>query len=252
MAMKAALELYLEASWSGVAGLIFEVDSHLVMKWLNVPALQPWRWWPLLASIYLLMKKVSNVQLCYVNRSSNSLVEGLAKDGFQQGRLVGKPNNDLEFEEGFGGPCGILVSPTFGCFKFNVSGTYKDHKASCGRILRIEEGILRALFLGPIEGSCIYFAKLVAIKVVLELYLGANWSGVAGVIFEVDSHSVLKWLNILALRPWRWWPLLVSIDLLMKNVPNAQLCYVNKISNSLAEGLAKDGVSRATFFKAWW
>ncbi|KAK9034583.1 hypothetical protein V6N11_050741 [Hibiscus sabdariffa] len=55
-----------------------------------------------------------------------------------------------------------------------------------------------------------------------------------------------------AQRPWRWCPLLVSIDLLVKKIANVQLCFVNSSNNRLAEGLAKDDVSRVTFFKAWW
>ncbi|KAK9032311.1 hypothetical protein V6N11_056582 [Hibiscus sabdariffa] len=140
---------------------------------------------------------------------------------------------------------GSWCPPISGCFKFNISRAYRDHKAGCSGILRNEEGTLRALFSGPIEGSCIDFAKLVSIKATLELFLEANWSGVAGLFCEVDSHSVLNWLNVPAQH-------LVSIDLLVKKISNVQFCYVNRSNNRLAEGLTKDGVSRATFFKAWW
>ncbi|KAL4354799.1 hypothetical protein GQ457_06G023210 [Hibiscus cannabinus] len=38
MAIRAALELFIEAGWMGKAGLIIESDSRVVLNWIKVPS----------------------------------------------------------------------------------------------------------------------------------------------------------------------------------------------------------------------
>ncbi|KAL4273856.1 hypothetical protein GQ457_13G008970 [Hibiscus cannabinus] len=99
------------------------------------------------------------------------------------------PTSILGSSEASVGHVGSWCPPFSGCLKFNVSGAYRDNKAGCGRILKNKYGILRALFSGPNKGTSLDSAKLVAIKVTLELFLEANWSGVAGLVIEVDSQQ---------------------------------------------------------------
>ncbi|KAL4323374.1 hypothetical protein GQ457_11G024740 [Hibiscus cannabinus] len=59
--------------------------------------------------------------------------------------------------------------------KLNVDMAAEENKAGCRGILRNEEGILRALFSGPIEGNGVDFAELMAIKASLELFFEPKW-----------------------------------------------------------------------------
>ncbi|KAL4383374.1 hypothetical protein GQ457_15G025730 [Hibiscus cannabinus] len=142
--------------------------------------------------------------------------------------------------------------PCMGVLKFNVDGAAKVNKVSCGGVLRHEERILRALFSGQLEDFGAGFAELMAIKMVLELFIEACWEGTASLIVKSDSEVVLNWLKNHVYRPWKWWSHLAEIDLLSKRLVKVQFKHVSRNCNALADGLAKDGVNRSSFFKAWW
>ncbi|KAK8480757.1 hypothetical protein V6N11_009821 [Hibiscus sabdariffa] len=169
-----------------------------------------------------------------------------------------------------------LRPPVLLNLKFNVSEVTKENKAGCGGILRIEEDTLRALCSGPIEGIGMNFAKLVAIKPVLELFLEANWYHVAGLTIEVDSQSsfelverscskalekvasfgnltprkkVLFWIENPTSCPWTWWETCWT-DKLARIIGAISFCHVPRLSSGIADCITKAGLHRQEFFKA--
>ncbi|KAL4284097.1 hypothetical protein GQ457_16G022540 [Hibiscus cannabinus] len=125
-------------------------------------------------------------------------------------------------------------------------------KVGCGGILRDDSGLIRALFSGPVDGAYINVARLLAISYALDLFCEINWDGLFGLLVELESQVVLNWITKPNLRPWKWWHKLVSIDLLVKRAGLVEFKVVHRQSNALAFGLASDGASRDSFFKAWW
>ncbi|KAL4283477.1 hypothetical protein GQ457_16G023950 [Hibiscus cannabinus] len=73
-------------------------------------------------------------------------------------------------------------------------------------------------YLGSVENEGAVFAKLVAVKTSLEVFLEANWTGKE--ILIVQSNSQFQ---------------LVSSDMI-----------------SMADSLVKLGIQRSETFKAWW
>lgn len=59
--------------------------------------------------------------------------------------------------------------PPKGCLKFNVCGVMFEDAAGGGGVVRDDEGIARALFLGPSEAKDTDIIEAGAIKVALDL-----------------------------------------------------------------------------------
>ncbi|KAL4383177.1 hypothetical protein GQ457_15G029590 [Hibiscus cannabinus] len=142
--------------------------------------------------------------------------------------------------------------PVQGCAKFNVDGTSKGEAAGCGGVLRLEDGTVRALFSGPVEGSGSDFAELTAIKTALEVFAEAEWSEALHLVIETDSIVILNWLREWQQRPWIWWQILLEIDRMAKSIGNVQFVHVSKQVNTLAVCLAKEGLAPSLLFKVWW
>ncbi|KAK8636133.1 hypothetical protein V6N13_004842 [Hibiscus sabdariffa] len=69
-------------------------------------------------------------------------------------------------------------SPGISYVKFNVDVVAKEGIAGRRGILRTEEGVLRAIFLGPMERLGNDFTELIAIKTVLYVFNQAKWTDV--------------------------------------------------------------------------
>ncbi|KAL4379161.1 hypothetical protein GQ457_02G039260 [Hibiscus cannabinus] len=80
-AVKIALEIFIEANWNGRAALLVELDSSLVVSWLNDISMRPWCWWPVLLEIDKLIRAIGNVQCCLVSRHNNIFAGCLARNG---------------------------------------------------------------------------------------------------------------------------------------------------------------------------
>ncbi|KAK9024655.1 hypothetical protein V6N11_004813 [Hibiscus sabdariffa] len=139
-----------------------------------------------------------------------------------------------------------------GWLKFNIGAAVKGPKVGCGGVLRDDSGSIRALFSGPVEGADMDVARILAISYALELFCEINWGGIFGLLVELDSQVVLNWITKPNHRPWKWWHKLVSVDLLIKRAGMVEFKIVHQQCNALAFGLARDGASRDSFFKAWW
>ncbi|MBA0813772.1 hypothetical protein Gohar_027594, partial [Gossypium harknessii] len=50
-----------------------------------------------------------------------------------------------------------------------------EDEAGCGGVLRDEKGVVCALFSGLIVARGSEIAKIIAIKTVVELYIGLSW-----------------------------------------------------------------------------
>ncbi|GMI85548.1 hypothetical protein like AT4G29090 [Hibiscus trionum] len=142
--------------------------------------------------------------------------------------------------------------PRTGFIKFNVDGAVKNEAAGCGGVLRTHEGVMRAVFAGPVDCCGVDYAELSTIKIGLQVFTEMEWSGSESLIVESDSKIVLNWINDVSQRPWRWWSVLLEIDSLVREIGVVIFTHVGRQSNTMADALAKDGIRRLQLFKAWW
>ncbi|KAK8699944.1 hypothetical protein V6N13_018352 [Hibiscus sabdariffa] len=121
----------------------------------------------------------------------------------------------------------------------------------CGGILREEFSNIRILFSGPVESDCSHLAEVLAIFHALAIFREAGWIGKAPLIVESDSVLALTWINDKLQRSWRWRKLFRDIDSLIERIASVKFEHVSRARNTLADSLAKAGMFRGAFFKAW-
>ncbi|XP_039004218.1 uncharacterized protein LOC120131256 [Hibiscus syriacus] len=146
----------------------------------------------------------------------------------------------------------VWCPPAVGNLKFNVDGAFKDSAAGCGGVLRTHNGDIVALFSGPVDQICADFSELVAVMVALSLFLETGWGYSFRLSFESDSQEVLKWVENISSRPWRWWDCFEEIDKIRSQYTEVRFEYVPREGNGMADQLAKQGMQRQNLFKAWW
>ncbi|KAK8697627.1 hypothetical protein V6N13_113768 [Hibiscus sabdariffa] len=145
----------------------------------------------------------------------------------------------------------LILESAVETVNFSIVGVRVGDKAGCGGVLSNEAGTIRAIFLGPTEEKGREFSVLIALQVALESFLLSAWRGKAALVVRTDSKLVQNWVNDFSLCPWCWWPLLLEIKKLMKDVGSVQICYCPKMECGLAGVLVVDGSNRANMFKAW-
>ncbi|KAK5841694.1 hypothetical protein PVK06_004016 [Gossypium arboreum] len=84
--------------------------------------------------------------------------------------------------------------PPHGWLKFNVSGIAFEGTRGGGGVMRNEEGIVRALFSGPIDAGDSESAVLGAIITALDIFIEIGWKGSAYLIIELGSREVFSWI----------------------------------------------------------
>ncbi|TYH21059.1 hypothetical protein ES288_A04G012500v1 [Gossypium darwinii] len=109
-------------------------------------------------------------------------------------------------------------------FKFNVSGIVFEGVQGGGGVLRGEDGIVRALFSGPIDAGDAESTELGAIIIALDIIIEISWKRTGSLIIEIGSREVLSWT----------------------------LEKTRKHGNEMADSLAIAGANRTSMFKAWW
>ncbi|KAL4279990.1 hypothetical protein GQ457_03G005390 [Hibiscus cannabinus] len=147
--------------------------------------------------------------------------------------------------------CGFCQSDAV---KFNVDRASKDELAGCGGVLRCEDGVLRVIFFGLVIGKGTNFVELSAVKIALEVFIEANWKGIAVLLVELYSSLIVSWMNDVSLRPWCWcwWSVLLEIDKLYEPFVMYSVCLVSRHNNIFTGCLARDGVHRLSLFNVWW
>ncbi|KAL4284941.1 hypothetical protein GQ457_16G016110 [Hibiscus cannabinus] len=84
-----------------------------------------------------------------------------------------------------------------------------------------------------------WMVQLLKIWPVVEAFLGRNL-------------VALTWIAVMAQRPWKWWKFFRDIDVLIEQIKSIQFKLIPREKNNLADFLAKAGLQRSSFLKAWW
>ncbi|GMJ00607.1 hypothetical protein like AT4G29090 [Hibiscus trionum] len=84
VALRTALEIFIEAGWLGRANLVVESDSQTVLNWVANKSLRPWRWWSVFEDIDILRSQINQCTFVHVSRNLNQLADHLAKEGMHR------------------------------------------------------------------------------------------------------------------------------------------------------------------------
>ncbi|TYJ12145.1 hypothetical protein E1A91_A11G328900v1 [Gossypium mustelinum] len=121
--------------------------------------------------------------------------------------------------------------PPHGWFKFNVSGIVFEGVRGGGGVLRGEDGIVRALFSGPIDASD---------------------AGTGSLIIEIGSREVLSWILEKTRRRWSHKVIFAELERRWSRVGKLSFSAAVANGNEMADSLAIAGANRTSMFKAWW
>ncbi|XP_039050056.1 uncharacterized protein LOC120191133 [Hibiscus syriacus] len=146
----------------------------------------------------------------------------------------------------------VWQPPKFGQMKFNVDGSATKDVAGCGGVLRTAEGYVVAMFFGPVAEINSDFAELSAIKKALEVFSESLWCGKVDLILESDSTVALNWVQNYYVRPWRWGSTFQQFDEDALKIREVKYVFTPRLSNGMADYLAKLGSRRAVMFAACW
>ncbi|KAL4346807.1 hypothetical protein GQ457_17G025350 [Hibiscus cannabinus] len=95
-------------------------------------------------------------------------------------------------------------------------------------------------------------AMFEAVKRALQTFIEADCFGGGKLTVEVGSRKVLNWIVNPLQYPWQWWKDLAEIDALIHRIKLVSFSSLNLNGSETALWLAKDGVRRLDFFRAWW
>ncbi|TYI31812.1 hypothetical protein ES332_A04G011700v1 [Gossypium tomentosum] len=109
--------------------------------------------------------------------------------------------------------------PPHGWFKFNVSGIVFEGVQGGGGVLRGEDGIVRALFSGPIDAG---------------------------------SREVLSWTLEKTRRRWSHQVIFAELERRWSRVGDLSFSAAVANGNEMADSLAIAGANRTSMFNAWW
>lgn len=82
-------------------------------------------------------------------------------------------------------------SPPLGLIKFNVTSIALEDKAGCGGILRDDKGVACALFLGLIVAKGSKMVEIIAIKTVVDLFIGLSWHVNVPLVIKSSSSVIV-------------------------------------------------------------
>ncbi|KAL4347004.1 hypothetical protein GQ457_17G015210 [Hibiscus cannabinus] len=88
LAVRVALETFLDVGFADDFCLEVEVNSFLVLNWLNNPLQRPWNWWELFAEIVSIVFKLQEIRFLFVHDYGNSTSLWLAKEGIRRQNFV--------------------------------------------------------------------------------------------------------------------------------------------------------------------
>ncbi|KAL4309158.1 hypothetical protein GQ457_01G002270 [Hibiscus cannabinus] len=146
----------------------------------------------------------------------------------------------------------VKSRPTSDSFKFTVLTAAEGRTIGCGGSLVSEKGDLRAIFSGQALHPELVPAVFEAVKRALQTFIEADCFGGGKLTVEVGSRKVLNWIVNPLQCPWHWWKDLAEIDALIHRIKLVSFSSLNLNGSETALWLAKDGVWRLDFFRAWW
>ncbi|XP_048491391.1 uncharacterized protein LOC125492720 [Beta vulgaris subsp. vulgaris] len=147
----------------------------------------------------------------------------------------------------------IWSPPPLSCPKWNVDASLQPslNKSSIGGVLRDSSGKFRCLFSSPIPSMQINLAKIFAIHRALKISLSSPEFIKHHLIVESDSANAVKWCNEKSGGPWNIHFILNFIRNIHSMGLQVTICHCGRASNSVADGLAKQGLARTDDFIAW-
>ncbi|KAH1033577.1 hypothetical protein J1N35_045751 [Gossypium stocksii] len=125
-----------------------------------------------------------------------------------------------------------------------------ENKARCGEVLRDVKGLTRSLFSGSIKTMGSKMAEVMAIKIILEMYIGMEWHVKVPLIIEFSSCVTMEWLLERNYRLWILWNLFISTDRCINQLILVHFAFVHWQCNDMIDALVKARVRRLLLFKA--
>ncbi|KAK8667971.1 hypothetical protein V6N13_105443 [Hibiscus sabdariffa] len=219
----------------------------------NLRIQRPWGSARNLVEIDALVYCCFSVQFEFVASLESSLAVQLAQDGVnRRDWLIARWLLSEDVDGCLAAWSPLFLESAVETVTFCIVGVQVGDRAGCGGVLSNEVGTIRAIFSGPTEVKGREFSVLIALKVALVSFLLSAWHGKVALVVGTDSNLVQKWVNDFSLCSWCWWPLLLEIKKLLRDVGRVQICYFPKLESGIAGALAVDGMYRTNMFKAWW
>ncbi|KAL4347480.1 hypothetical protein GQ457_17G004730 [Hibiscus cannabinus] len=81
LAIKNALELFATTSWAGIETLVVEIDSLVVLNWMENSLYRPWSYWYVFMETDSLIKQIGKVNFVHSEKPCGGMAAWLAKDG---------------------------------------------------------------------------------------------------------------------------------------------------------------------------
>ncbi|XVF70541.1 hypothetical protein PTKIN_Ptkin11bG0169800 [Pterospermum kingtungense] len=83
-----------------------------------------------------------------------------------------------------------------------------------------------------------------AIKEAFSLLVSSPWAKMNKLIVESDSYNAVQWTNKPESAPWKMRNIINQIECLKSKVCQWEVVHIFREANSIADGLAKEGVLR--------
>ncbi|KAL4301919.1 hypothetical protein GQ457_10G006200 [Hibiscus cannabinus] len=117
---------------------------------------------------------------------------------------------------------------------FLLMAFFLKNSAGCGGVLKNQNGEIKAIFSGLVNCVGLDFSRLSAIKSAMEIFIESDWMDKVELIIEV------------------WWKVFDDIDRLSRRIGHVKFVFNQSSYHGMEACLAKDGINRKSFFKAWW
>ncbi|KAK8497272.1 hypothetical protein V6N13_028942 [Hibiscus sabdariffa] len=96
--------------------------------------------------------------------------------------------------------------------RFLINVSLLGEVVRCGGFLSTTDGTIKALFYSPLLDLRRDYAKLIAIKLAVDMFIKAGCTGVMELVLENNSWVVLNWFEIPIARPRVWWETFLELD----------------------------------------
>ncbi|XP_073261506.1 uncharacterized protein [Populus alba] len=147
----------------------------------------------------------------------------------------------------------IWSPPMIDILKWNVDGSSfsKPGPSGIGGVLRNHHGHVLGMFSVPAGILDSNIAELRAIVKAIDLSASNCRLHHKHLIIESDSVNVIRWMTNPLSRPWKHHNLFSYVNRLKAYFSSITFSHIFHESNSMADGLAKQGVRRSSEFVAW-
>ena len=145
------------------------------------------------------------------------------------------------------------ICPPLGLMRLNVDGSAmgKPGAAALGGVLCDHVGAFKGVFSKSIGIEDSNFVEFMAIKEGLSLFSSSTWAQSHNLIIESDSKNAILWAKSHLLVPWRMKLISNQIEALKFRVKGVSFVHIFREANSVADSLAKAGISRSSDLVAW-